>query len=72
MMLRPHIGDVAWNPPGGWTRITTIDAHTEGEPLRVIVDGFPTLEGDTILERRRNAQARFDPRLIWDRIEEGT
>ncbi len=27
----PH----AWPPPEGWVRITSIDAHTTGEPLRV-------------------------------------
>jgi trans-L-3-hydroxyproline dehydratase len=32
--------------------IHTIDAHTAGEPLRLIVDGFPTIEGRTILEKR--------------------
>ena len=25
--------------------IRTIDAHTAGEPLRLIVDGFPRVEG---------------------------
>src|SRR5215217_1891468 len=33
-------------------RISTIDAHTAGEPLRLIVDGFPRPEGRTILEKR--------------------
>jgi proline racemase len=32
--------------------IRTIDAHTAGEPLRLIVDGFPHVEGTTMLERR--------------------
>ena len=32
--------------------IRTIDAHTAGEPLRLIVDGFPEPEGKTMLERR--------------------
>jgi proline racemase len=32
--------------------IRTIDAHTAGEPLRLIVDGFPHVEGATMLERR--------------------
>ena len=32
--------------------IRTIDAHTAGEPLRLIVDGFPAVEGATMLERR--------------------
>jgi len=25
-----------WIPPKHWLKITTIDAHTEGEPFRVI------------------------------------
>ena len=29
-----------------------IDAHTAGEPLRLIVDGFPSIEGRTMLEKR--------------------
>ena len=34
-------------------RLTCIDAHTAGEPLRVVTSGFPELPGATILERRR-------------------
>ena len=41
-------------------RIRTIDAHTAGEPLRVITEGFPELAGDTILAKRRDARERFD------------
>ena len=33
--------------------IKTIDAHTAGEPLRLIVDGFPRVEGRTMIERRQ-------------------
>jgi proline racemase len=32
--------------------IRTIDAHTAGEPLRLIIDGFPEPHGATMLERR--------------------
>ncbi len=32
--------------------IRTIDAHAAGEPLRLILDGFPVPEGRTILEKR--------------------
>jgi proline racemase len=32
--------------------IKTIDAHTAGEPLRLVVDGFPEIQGSTMLERR--------------------
>lgn len=40
--------------------IRTIDAHTAGEPLRLIVDGFPRLEGRTILEKREFIRERYD------------
>ena len=32
--------------------ISTIEMHTAGEPLRVILSGYPDPEGDTVLERR--------------------
>lgn len=46
--------------PEDWTRIETIDAHAAGEPLRVVVDGFPDLAGETILDRRRSVEAAHD------------
>jgi trans-L-3-hydroxyproline dehydratase len=46
--------------PADWQPIETIDAHTAGEPLRVVVDGFPELDGETILERRRYLEAEHD------------
>ncbi len=42
------------------TRIETIDAHTAGEPLRLIVAGFPSVEGATILEQREFVRANYD------------
>lgn len=59
----------AWSPPGAWTRVLGVDAHTAGEPLRVILEGFPPLEGDTILARRRAARERHDAlrtALMWE------
>ena len=58
-----------WSPPEGWIRILTVDAHTAGEPLRVILGGFPELSGDTILARRRDARARHEAlrtALMWE------
>jgi trans-L-3-hydroxyproline dehydratase len=58
-----------WNPPEDWLHITTIDAHTAGEPLRVITGGFPDLPGDTILEKRRHAREHLDrlrTTLMWE------
>jgi trans-L-3-hydroxyproline dehydratase len=49
-----------WRPPEHWTRITTIDMHTGGEPLRVIVDGLPPIEGRTVLEKRRYFREHYD------------
>ncbi len=39
---------------------STIDAHAAGEPLRLIIAGLPTLEGDTILERRQYLAEHHD------------
>lgn len=60
---------MTWTAPEHWLRIETIDAHTEGEPLRVIVAGFPELKGDTVLARRRVARADHDElrrALMWE------
>jgi proline racemase len=40
--------------------IRTIDAHTAGEPLRLIVDGFPRVPGATILEKREWVRRHCD------------
>jgi trans-L-3-hydroxyproline dehydratase len=58
-----------WRPPGDWTRVTTIDMHTGGEPLRVIVDGLPPIEGRTVLEKRRYFREHYDhlrTGLMWE------
>lgn len=68
-MSRTHDAWSSWTPPHEWTRVLAIDAHTEGEPLRVILGGFPELAGDTILERRRHARERYDSlrtALMWE------
>jgi len=49
-----------FSPPQGWLKIKTIDMHTGGEPLRVIVDGFPTLDGDSVLASRRYCKEHYD------------
>lgn len=40
--------------------IRTIDAHTAGEPLRLVVEGWPAPKGQTMLERRAWARRRQD------------
>ncbi len=44
----------------GKSVITAIDAHTAGEPLRIITGGLPELPGDTILARRRYLRDHLD------------
>lgn len=58
-----------WTPPEHWLKITTIDAHTEGEPFRVITGGVPGLPGENILARRRYAKENLDhlrTALMWE------
>ena len=49
-----------WQPPAHWNKITTIEMHTGGEPLRVYVSGLPPIEGATVLEKRRFFREHYD------------
>ena len=40
--------------------IRTVEMHTGGEPVRIVVDGFPPIPGDTILDKRRYARDHLD------------
>jgi len=40
--------------------VRTIDAHAAGEPLRLVVDGFPSPRGKTMLEKREWAVRHAD------------
>jgi proline racemase len=60
---------LTWQPPADWLRITVIESHTGGEPFRLVVDGLPRIEGNTILERRRFARDNLDwlrRALMWE------
>lgn len=55
--------------PSEWNRVETIESHTGGEPLRIIIGGLPDLGGETILERRRQMQEEYDnfrTALMWE------
>jgi proline racemase len=41
-------------------RLKTIDAHAAGEPLRLIVEGFPEVAGTTMLEKREFVRTHHD------------
>src|ERR1044071_8902647 len=40
--------------------IRVVDSHTEGEPTRVVIDGWPQPAGATMAERRDDLRARHD------------
>ena len=52
--------DWNWQAPAEWGRISTVEMHTGGEPLRVFVSGLPHIEGKTVLEKRRYFREHFD------------
>lgn len=54
------VSNTEFKPPKEWLQIKTIDMHTGGEPLRVIVDGFPELKGNSVLDYRRYCKENFD------------
>ena len=49
-----------FQPKKDWLQIKTIDMHTGGEPLRVIVDGFPELKGNSVLDYRNYCKNNYD------------
>lgn len=54
------ISQQEFKPPKDWLVIKTIDMHTGGEPLRVILSGFPELKGNSVLDHRRYIKENFD------------
>ena len=61
--------DWNWQPPSDWQRISTVDMHTGGEPLRVVTAGLPLIEGRTVLEKRRYFREHLDhlrTGLMWE------
>ena len=50
----------SYSVPNDWLAIKTIDMHTCGEPLRVILDGFPSLKGQHVLDYRRFIKENHD------------
>ena len=51
---------VDYKYPDDWLAIRTIDLHTCGEPLRVIISGLPEIQGSTILEQIQYFKTHYD------------
>lgn len=49
-----------WQPPQRVLRLTTVEMHTGGEPLRVFTSGLPDLPGNSVLEKRRHFRDHYD------------
>jgi len=49
-----------WQPSKNALVIETLDCHTGGEPLRIITSGFPELNGESVLAKRKDCKNRFD------------
>jgi 4-hydroxyproline epimerase len=50
-------------------QIEVVDSHTEGEPTRVVIDGWPPPEGATMAARRDDLVARHDrlrQAVVWE------
>ncbi|XP_061900505.1 trans-L-3-hydroxyproline dehydratase isoform X3 [Entelurus aequoreus] len=47
-------------PPHEGAKLSVVDMHTGGEPLRVIVSGYPEVQGDTVLSKRRYLREHLD------------
>ncbi len=67
--MQQLLKDWNWQVPANWHKITTIDMHTGGEPLRVFTGGLPEIKGDTVLEKRRYFRDNYDyirTALMWE------
>jgi proline racemase len=63
------LSNLSWQPPPHWQKITTIEMHTGGEPLRVYLSGLPEIKGKTVLEKRSYFREHYDhlrTGTIWE------
>ena len=59
----------SWQLPTDGLHIQTLEAHTGGEPLRIITGGLPEIPGQNVLERRRFFKEHLDyirTALMWE------
>ena len=49
--------------------VKTVDMHTGGEPLRVVIEGAPNIQANSVLEYRQKMLAHYDDfrkKLMWE------
>ncbi|HUQ42465.1 MAG TPA: proline racemase family protein [Candidatus Limnocylindrales bacterium] len=51
---------VSWSPPPSWRRVSVLDTHAAGEPLRIVTGGFDPVPGDSIIAKRAWARGHLD------------
>ncbi|KAM6915404.1 trans-L-3-hydroxyproline dehydratase [Xenentodon cancila] len=47
-------------PPHEGIELSVVDMHTGGEPLRIVVGGYPEVKGDSVLSKRRYVREHLD------------
>ncbi|XP_067109634.1 trans-L-3-hydroxyproline dehydratase [Osmerus mordax] len=47
-------------PPHDGTELSVVDMHTGGEPLRIIISGYPEVKGESLLSKRRFLKEHLD------------
>ena len=59
----------AFKPDEAWNQIVTVDMHTAGEPLRILVSGAPEIPGKNVIQRREYCKSQLEhlrTLLIWE------
>ena len=68
-MRLENLNEFKFQIPEGHLTINCLDMHTEGEPLRIILSGFPEIKGSSVLEKRAYFKTHFDyirTGLMWE------
>jgi Proline racemase len=50
----------SWKPPVNQQKMTTIDTHTGGEPMRIIISSSLSIQGRTVLEKRQYFTEQYE------------
>ena len=56
----PKSKRIRLDAPKGHMTIETVEMHTGGEPVRIIVRGYPEIKGSDILEKRHYVKENLD------------